>query len=220
MDYRENLKLPTSCSFPLLGFDWLDWGEPYYKAWHNGIDLGTVGATDLGNLVINLKHGFVEFINESLINSAGYGRFVIIHHDDNTFTRYAHLKKITCKQGKEIKDCDIIGEVGGSGYKENSYSPHLHFEVFEEKMAKIQVNHWRKWRFFPNGKDKKWVNENYINPWEWLKSIAGNSTETKKLIKWMKESKLIEQGWENPDQPMSQIRVAHVVRKLYNLLKK
>ena len=55
-----------------------------------------------------------------------YGNLVVIGHDNDLFTLYAHLSKIEVETGKKVNVGDKIGEVGQSGVATGS---HLHFEV-------------------------------------------------------------------------------------------
>jgi hypothetical protein len=55
-----------------------------------------------------------------------YGNLVVIEHEDNLFTLYAHLSQIEVDAGSVIHEGDKIGEVGQSGSATGS---HLHFEV-------------------------------------------------------------------------------------------
>jgi murein DD-endopeptidase MepM/ murein hydrolase activator NlpD len=55
-----------------------------------------------------------------------YGNVIVIRHDDDLFTLYAHLSKIEVEAGQNIRAGDKIGEVGQSGVATGS---HLHFEV-------------------------------------------------------------------------------------------
>ena len=55
-----------------------------------------------------------------------YGNVVVIKHDNDLFTLYAHLSIIDVQQGDEVKAGEQIGEVGQSGAATGS---HLHFEV-------------------------------------------------------------------------------------------
>ena len=55
-----------------------------------------------------------------------YGNVIVIKHDGDLFTLYAHLSKIEVETGKNIQVGDKIGEVGQSGVATGS---HLHFEV-------------------------------------------------------------------------------------------
>ncbi|MGB3386733.1 MAG: M23 family metallopeptidase [Pseudaminobacter sp.] len=58
--------------------------------------------------------------------NGGYGRMVEIDHGGGFATRYAHLSKITVKEGQKIAKGEVIGKAGSSG---RSTGPHLHYEV-------------------------------------------------------------------------------------------
>jgi len=157
---------PTKNILPLLGYDWLEWANPQ-KAFHPGVDFGLLAWKDYGQDVVAAKSGFIEYINEkqNYFWSRGFGKFIIMIHDDGTYTRYAHLKNIgDVKVSKRVKKGDVIGYLGNTGTKD----PHLHFEVFNKKLAEKQAKHWRKWCFYPRGQSKQFVMEHYLNPWEWL----------------------------------------------------
>jgi hypothetical protein len=55
-----------------------------------------------------------------------YGNVVLIEHDDELFTLYAHLSKIDVEAGQNVFLGDKIGEVGRTG---GAIGSHLHFEV-------------------------------------------------------------------------------------------
>lgn len=57
-----------------------------------------------------------------------YGNAVVIKHDENVYSTYAHLipGKIRVKVGAKVKRGDLLGVTGNSG---NSSEPHLHFQV-------------------------------------------------------------------------------------------
>ena len=60
-------------------------------------------------------------------NKGGYGRTVIIQHGNKISTLYAHLSKYArgIKEGKRVKQGQIIGYIGSSGL---ASGPHLHYE--------------------------------------------------------------------------------------------
>ncbi len=55
-----------------------------------------------------------------------YGNLVVIKHENDLYTLYAHLSKIVVAAGDQVDVGDKIGEVGSSGVAIGS---HLHFEV-------------------------------------------------------------------------------------------
>ena len=55
-----------------------------------------------------------------------YGNLVVIEHQDELFTLYAHLSKIDVQVNQKILAGDKIGEVGWTG---GAVGSHLHFEV-------------------------------------------------------------------------------------------
>ena len=56
-----------------------------------------------------------------------YGLHIIIEHENNLSSLYAHLSKTTVKKGDVVKQGDLIGYSGNTGY---STAPHLHFGVY------------------------------------------------------------------------------------------
>lgn len=58
--------------------------------------------------------------------ATGYGNYVIIRHEREIGTVYAHLKTSMVIIGDKVKQGDIIGLSGNTG---NSTGPHLHFEA-------------------------------------------------------------------------------------------
>ena len=58
--------------------------------------------------------------------NGGYSRMVDIDHGNGIVTRYAHMKKITVREGQKVRAGAIVGKVGSSG---RPTGPHLHYEV-------------------------------------------------------------------------------------------
>jgi murein DD-endopeptidase MepM/ murein hydrolase activator NlpD len=59
-------------------------------------------------------------------NEQGYGNFVVIDHNIDYITLYAHLTEVLVKEGDIVAQGQIIGTIGSTG---NSTGPHLHFEI-------------------------------------------------------------------------------------------
>jgi murein DD-endopeptidase MepM/ murein hydrolase activator NlpD len=69
--------------------------------------------------------------------NGGYGRCVIVDHGNNYQTWYAHLSRMDVIEGQEIRQGEILGEVGTSG---RSTGSHLHYEV---RIGSTPVNPYR-----------------------------------------------------------------------------
>jgi len=84
---------------------------------------GTDYAASTGTPIMATASGTV--IHSS--RKGGYGNCVIVKHNDKFTTLYAHLSKFKsgAKKGSYVKQGDIIGYVGSTGY---ATGPHLHYE--------------------------------------------------------------------------------------------
>jgi murein DD-endopeptidase MepM/ murein hydrolase activator NlpD len=67
--------------------------------------------------------GTVGYVGDSLKN---YGNLLLIRHEHNYVTAYAHAERISVKRGQTVKAGDIVGTVGESG---DVAQPQLHFEI-------------------------------------------------------------------------------------------
>lgn len=63
----------------------------------------------------------------------GYGKVVEVQHKNGLITRYAHLSRISVKNGQRVNVGQVIGKVGSTG---RSTGPHLHYEVRQGKTAR------------------------------------------------------------------------------------
>jgi murein DD-endopeptidase MepM/ murein hydrolase activator NlpD len=85
---------------------------------HDGIDIAAPPKTP----VQAAASGRVIFSGRM----RGYGRVIIVQHNQVYSTVYAHHRRNLVSQGQWVKRGAIIGTVGRSG---RSTGPHLHFEV-------------------------------------------------------------------------------------------
>ena len=90
-------------------------------ALHTGLDF----PSHVGTPVLAAAGGVVV----SSETHPQYGHMLELDHGNKLVTRYAHLSRITVKQGDIIKRGQRIGDVGSTG---RSTGPHLHFEVLVE----------------------------------------------------------------------------------------
>ncbi|MBN1950813.1 MAG: peptidoglycan DD-metalloendopeptidase family protein [Bacteroidales bacterium] len=85
---------------------------------HKGVDL----RAPLGTDVIATGDGVVI----EAVEKEGWGKLIIIRHDESTESYYAHLDDFTVNSGDPVRAGQVIGHVGNTGY---STGPHLHYEV-------------------------------------------------------------------------------------------
>lgn len=87
--------------------------------YHSGIDIGNAY---FGTPVVAALDGYVSYAGWL----GGYGNCVIINHGNGVSTLYGHGQAILTTLHKEVKQGELIMEVGSTG---NSTAPHLHFEI-------------------------------------------------------------------------------------------
>ena len=85
---------------------------------HDGIDL----ACPEGTPIRAAEDGIVLFSGEQ----RGYGNLVLIGHDRDVVTVYAHNERNLVSEGDKVSRGEQIARVGHTG---NATGPHLHFEV-------------------------------------------------------------------------------------------
>ena len=85
---------------------------------HFGIDL----ACPEGTPIRAADDGIVLFSGEQ----RGYGKLILVAHDRDVVTVYAHNARNLVSPGEKVERGEEIGRVGRTG---NATGPHLHFEV-------------------------------------------------------------------------------------------
>jgi murein DD-endopeptidase MepM/ murein hydrolase activator NlpD len=95
--------------------------HPMFRTWraHTGIDYGA----PVGTRVRAIGDGVVEFAGLK----GGYGKVVILRHQGQYSTVYAHLSRFASglHRGARVEQNDTIGFVGQTGW---ATGPHLHYE--------------------------------------------------------------------------------------------
>jgi murein DD-endopeptidase MepM/ murein hydrolase activator NlpD len=86
---------------------------------HEGIDL----PAPLGTPVFAAAEGRVAYAGNGI---RGYGNMIVLRHDGDLMTVYAHNSVLLVSQGQPVRAGDRIALVGQSG---RATGPHLHFEV-------------------------------------------------------------------------------------------
>ena len=85
---------------------------------HYGIDY----KAPKGAPVFSMEEGRVIFAG----NKSGYGKTIIIDHDNEIYTLYAHNSALLVDQGQYVRHGQVISKIGSTG---RSTGPHLHYEI-------------------------------------------------------------------------------------------
>ncbi len=101
-------------------------------AYHTGLDI----SAQIGTRVSATADGVVVQAGMSS-GYGGYGRLVIVDHGNGYQTYYGHLSRVRVMPGQEIRQGDIVGDVGMTG---RTTGPHLHYEV---RVGAAPVNPYR-----------------------------------------------------------------------------
>lgn len=113
--------VPSNWPYGSGYFEWpvTGWLSQGYRQDHRALDI----ASPVGTFVTAADRGVVI---RAGWNNQGYGQFVVIDHNIDYVTLYAHLEQILVKEGQIVGKGEILGTVGSTG---NSTGPHLHFEI-------------------------------------------------------------------------------------------
>lgn len=135
----SDIKVTTGFIRPLGGQITSPFGyrvHPIFKTrkFHSGIDIAApmntpIKAANTGKVIMAGWYG-------------GYGKVVIIDHGvirgQSITTLYGHMNSISVSQGQSVKQGQIIGRVGTTGY---STGPHCHFEVRVKGQPRNPLNY-------------------------------------------------------------------------------
>jgi len=92
---------------------------PRNNRMHDGLDI----SAKEGTKILAAAAGKVVYSDSKL---SGYGNLIIIRHNSDMFTAYAHNQKNLVSHGDVVKAGQVIAYVGSTG---RSSGAHLHFEV-------------------------------------------------------------------------------------------
>jgi murein DD-endopeptidase MepM/ murein hydrolase activator NlpD len=98
------------------------------RSMHSGIDL----AAPYGTPIKASEGGVVIYSGWY----GGYGKVVILDHAKGFSTLYAHLSSTKVAVGARVRQGEVVGFEGSTGY---ATGPHLHFEVREQGKPKNPV---------------------------------------------------------------------------------
>ncbi|MEK7457914.1 MAG: M23 family metallopeptidase [Patescibacteria group bacterium] len=114
----SGFKLSTFYQFPVASKSFKGLSQKFTR-FHPGYDI----RATFGSEIYPVRSGTVVNVE---FEKGGYGRYVLIEHENGIQTLYAHMSKTTMKVGDKVDTSDVIGYVGLTGH---STGPHVHFEV-------------------------------------------------------------------------------------------
>ena len=92
---------------------------PRWRRMHNGLDL----KVNIGDTIVAAFDGKVRIVK---YERRGYGKYVVIRHDNGLETVYGHLSKQLVEENQLVKAGEVSGLGGNTG---RSTGSHLHFET-------------------------------------------------------------------------------------------
>lgn len=92
---------------------------PRWGRQHKGLDIKVY----VGDTIRSAFSGRVRVVRTE---PRGYGKFIVIRHDNGLETVYGHLSKHLCRENQVVRAGDVIGLGGNTG---RSTGSHLHFET-------------------------------------------------------------------------------------------
>jgi murein DD-endopeptidase MepM/ murein hydrolase activator NlpD len=101
-----------------------EYGDRWGKM-HKGLDI----AADTGEPVYAIAAGEVIYAGDGL---HGYGNVVIVRHDNQMTSLYAHNSELKVHQGDQVHQGALLALLGSTGH---STGPHVHFEIREGDAA-------------------------------------------------------------------------------------
>ena len=92
---------------------------PRWRRMHNGLDIKVY----TGDTIVAAFDGRVRIVN---YERRGYGKYVVIRHENGLETIYGHLSKQLVEENQHVAAGEVIGLGGNTG---RSTGSHLHFET-------------------------------------------------------------------------------------------
>ncbi len=122
----NNVTIPENYNIDLTGFcmptENTRVTSPFGPRWrrmHNGIDV----KVNVGDTIVSAFDGKVRIVK---YEKRGYGKYVVVRHDNGLETVYGHLSKHLVKENQLVKAGEPLGLGGNTG---RSTGSHLHFET-------------------------------------------------------------------------------------------
>lgn len=111
---------PSTFQWPLTHFG----VSQRFSYYHPGMDL----TDPVGTSIYPVGSGTVDWVQHI---PYGYGKHLLVSHDGNIKSLYAHLSEILVKEGQKVTKETELGRVGTTG---RSTGSHLHLEIYENNI--------------------------------------------------------------------------------------
>lgn len=98
---------------------------------HDGIDI----PAPKGTPIVASDSGVVIYSDNGI---RGYGNMIVIAHEGEIYTVYAHNNKNLVDKGDRVRKGQVVGQVGNTG---RSTGSHLHFEIRVKNKARNPANY-------------------------------------------------------------------------------
>lgn len=122
----SNRSVSPSASVSTSGWIWPAKGSVISRFGAQGLSgKGLDIAGQQGDAVIAAANGTVVYAGSGLV---GYGKLLILRHDDNYISAYAHNDRFLVAEGEVVKAGQQIADMGASGTDRHK----LHFEIREK----------------------------------------------------------------------------------------
>jgi murein DD-endopeptidase MepM/ murein hydrolase activator NlpD len=118
-DVTGELLLSGQWHWPLKNVDVSSHYGHRGRKFHQGVDF----RANIGTPVLAANDGVVVYVGSRI---RGYGRMIVLKHQDGFYSVYAHHSKNLVKVGKQVGRGEKIALSGRSG---RASGPHLHFEI-------------------------------------------------------------------------------------------
>lgn len=124
--YGKSAIIPDSYTIDLSGFCMPTTNTritspfgPRWRRMHNGLDI----KVNIGDTIVSAFDGKIRIVK---YERRGYGKYVVIRHENGLETVYGHLSKQLVEENQIVKAGEPIGLGGNTG---RSTGSHLHFET-------------------------------------------------------------------------------------------
>lgn len=132
---RKPLKLSNKSQDPDINWHWPVEGEVVKRfALTGNVNKGVDIRGSLGESVNSAADGIVVYAGGGL---RGYGKLVIVKHDQRFISAYGHNREILVKEGDKVKGGQVVAEIGSSGLNQEM----LHFEIRKDGKPEDPLNY-------------------------------------------------------------------------------